>query len=202
MAKTLVDLTRDVPGPIRSWRAWQWSYMKQSLMSYNEHVAWPAGEVMRAECRAPSIWGTGNVEQHLPPGEGCTCGLYSLRRPPVPMWGTPSYSAMLIGVVDSWGKVVVHEDGYRSEFARPRFIVAKPATALTYRGTEDTGHFVTMKPGPPTVAEHAAARAYDLPLVKPASATVFISDRDTALMITPLEIYAIAWTAYLKEVEL
>lgn len=44
----------------------------------------------------------------------CTCGLYSWRRPD----RIRARSAKVAGVVESWGRVLVGEHGYRAQYAR------------------------------------------------------------------------------------
>ena len=56
---------------------------------------------------------------HAAPAGECTCGLYSWRRPPdywheEAKWSTPP---RVVGAVASWGRMQVHRDGFRAEFA-------------------------------------------------------------------------------------
>lgn len=57
--------------------------------------------------------------QHEAPETDCTCGLYSWRRPRS-QWKTAfrlKDGRMVCGAVASWGRVMVHDDGFRAEHA-------------------------------------------------------------------------------------
>lgn len=57
--------------------------------------------------------------RHDAPAADCTCGLYSWRRPR-PRWKTAPRlrdGSMVCGAVASWGRLMVHGDGFRAEHA-------------------------------------------------------------------------------------
>lgn len=57
--------------------------------------------------------------EHVAPQADCRCGLYSWRRPKkawydAPLWET---ARQVVGAVASWGRIQVHEAGFRAEYA-------------------------------------------------------------------------------------
>jgi hypothetical protein len=115
-----------VPGVIQGLRIWDADTDELRLCGF-EHVAWEAGgKETVARCLAGGRhWGLG--EGSKPPVGDCRCGLYAhhlfleefldeiddLHR-------GRSYEHMLVmGVIEAWGKVELHEEGFRAERARP-----------------------------------------------------------------------------------
>lgn len=70
-------------------------------------------EKMTAECKA----GGGYVSGHVVPDESCTCGFHGYTTSVLLEHHGKPYVA---GEVNLWGKVVVHADGYRAQFAYPK----------------------------------------------------------------------------------
>jgi len=60
------------------------------------------------------------------PHEACQCGIYAYHTPGPRSWFGEAYWCE--GVVSAWGRIVVHEDGFRAEHARVE-AVAVPASA-------------------------------------------------------------------------
>ena len=116
-------------GPrFRGFRAWTLDgYRLRSANPAGGH--WMAG-VNQAECRRVAYlravpgagpWSVplGPRESHDAPGAGCACGLYAWhdvdRLPSPPGWETE----WVYGGVLAWGRVEVHADGFRAQYAEP-----------------------------------------------------------------------------------
>jgi hypothetical protein len=95
------------------------------LVSPFRHVLWPPGTQLEAECwtdTADSEKGqlpkAHRREPDLrPPLEACTCGIYAyhsieeITKSPMPRH--------IGGAVLCWGRITIHREGIRSQFARP-----------------------------------------------------------------------------------
>jgi hypothetical protein len=130
MPKTADLPVPDAVEPIVAYRTW--TAESDLLLHSGYDATWPPGEWMVAACAGA----------HTAPDEHCSCGLYSLRGldslhtsinvflaldsepgAPAPTRGTgPSqpleWPSPVVGKVHLAGKVIEHEDGYRSERAR------------------------------------------------------------------------------------
>lgn len=88
--------------------------------SYTNFWWEPGGVPTTATCSEGSL-----RRRHKPPGKRCGCGLYALH----PGRGSASevlqaenlhgLPSEVYGIVEAWGRVEVHETGFRAEFARP-----------------------------------------------------------------------------------
>ena len=99
-------------GPLYAYRAWR--IRGDGLYSFSGWRAWPDDKPKVALCWRNFF----PVNPHHAPGEGCTCGVYAWKEPPTtphsPQGITPSW-----GVVELGGIVVVHQYGYRAQYATP-----------------------------------------------------------------------------------
>jgi hypothetical protein len=79
-----------------------------------QEYLWPPGWATPARCLSSYVCDSS-------PGEGCTCGYYGLRADAfgADMLKREHAPAAALGKVKLWGKVVVCERGWRSEFAYP-----------------------------------------------------------------------------------
>ena len=64
------------------------------------------------------------------PAPDCTCGLYSMHPWPEQtsevassLLGGSDLAIPVMGIVEAWGRIEVHEDGFRAEYARPHALV-------------------------------------------------------------------------------
>ena len=80
------------------------------------------------------------AEPHDSPHEACQCGIYAYHAPGPRSWFGEAYWCE--GVVSAWGRIVVHDDGFRAEHARVE-AVAVPAS----RGLRRRGRSATRPPG-------------------------------------------------------
>lgn len=128
-----------VVGPLRGYRYWQvkWHSDQAVLRSLYRPTIWPAEGPLRATCekRPGSLasWVrslfSSHPETHVTPQWGCGCGIYALTRldtdeplemsPQVYQRGLFERVVHVVGVVQLWGRVIQHEQGYRAEYARP-----------------------------------------------------------------------------------
>jgi hypothetical protein len=111
--------------PIVGWRTW---VVMPELMRRVEaddwlrslhRSVWVPGERMEAVCTSP---GLRRIFKHgRAPEEGCHCGVYAFQNidPLMSMLHVPLFEPVL-GEVSLWGKIIVHEDGYRARFAYPK----------------------------------------------------------------------------------
>lgn len=97
--------------PIVAYRAWQ--FHGSTLESLNNDL-WQPGKPIRASCVLKD-------PEHEAPAEGCSCGIYAVKRP-------DAFSAVvhIYGEVYLWGEVIEHELGYRAEYAYPKTFVVYP----------------------------------------------------------------------------
>lgn len=122
-----------IPGVIHGLR--QWSIYSEGsrlrLGSLNPSFIWPLDEIVDAACRRRNCFEE-EPEEHDPPGAGCSCGVYafhpsgregqalaeSVVAPEGPGGpdgeGWPAY-----GVISAWGRIEVHEEGFRAQHATP-----------------------------------------------------------------------------------
>ena len=112
-----------IPGVIHGVRVW--NVDEHSLLrgvGYGGPLAWsPDGEPTSAHCLGGS---------HRAPDPECDCGLYayhpaSLTRDHI----RGSYGTLLTGIVEAWGRIELHEGGFRAQYARP-ILVFEPAFHL------------------------------------------------------------------------
>jgi hypothetical protein len=107
------DLAARVTG-FRSWRV-----ANGRLVSPYIACRWD-GPVMRAVCHDANrglVRGEGWLaEPHVSPHPECRCGIYAYHTPGPRTWFGEVWWCE--GVVSVWGRVEVHADGLRAEFAR------------------------------------------------------------------------------------
>ena len=96
-----------------AWRYWQLSPDRLLRSVTQKWIEWPPGRPLRARCLEV---------QHPAPDVDCACGVYGTRD----LGGLKEHglclfpeSALLIGQVALWGKVVGDEAGHRGETAYP-----------------------------------------------------------------------------------
>jgi hypothetical protein len=116
-------VTNDVPGPIVGFRSWGVGKLEDELylVSPGRGVVWPLEGPLHAEhpeSDADRLTAIG----HKVPEEGCSCGIYAYRRL------SPYLAIMrhrIAGEVNMWGRMVVHEYGYRAEYGQVRRLFAR-----------------------------------------------------------------------------
>jgi hypothetical protein len=107
----------DLLSPVIGFRSWR--IANGRLQSPYIPCRWE-GRVMRAACYDANrvlVRGEGWLDEpHCSPHPDCRCGIYAYHRP-----GPRSYDGerwWCEGVIAAWGRVEVHADGLRAEYAR------------------------------------------------------------------------------------
>lgn len=97
-----------VSEPVLAFRVWHFFWKDGASMLSPLNVGWGDWQpgVNKAVCQRMA-------NLHHAPVKGCHCG-YWMRDD---LAGAVGNGGNLVGVVQGWGKVIRHEDGYRSEFA-------------------------------------------------------------------------------------
>ena len=122
----------------RAWEAWAVDGVVHLTSVTRREVEWTRGEAMRSHCRCnrlivkPARVLIGDEEFMarsgditIETGTHHTCGIYAWDNPIIPysqrMLGQCEYyfTTYVVGEVLLWGKVRVHERGYRAEYAKP-----------------------------------------------------------------------------------
>jgi hypothetical protein len=116
-------------------------------------AAWDGASEVRASCRVDA--------SHRAPAATCHCGLYAYHAPHLPwrMQPVTQFPDVVFGIVAARGRIEVHAEGFRAEYARPVCIVSE-------RGQRQ-GPGGRWKPHPGTAEALVAARCPDLPIVPP-----------------------------------
>lgn len=106
--------------PIIAYRAWG---VVNGLLSSvaTSSQSWPRLRPFHAVCAKQER----GIEAHEAPDEGCMCGIYAMRTVEA-LVDTLHYRPMILGRIALWGNVVVHEDGYRAEYAYPQLLFYGP----------------------------------------------------------------------------
>lgn len=127
--------------PITAWRCWN-IYTRAgrfrsaaALMSVTRQVIWPVGEGLEAKCGTTFMDFVDGYGCKDGPGKDCSCGVYTkkdlngilkyCRGQRGVFYHGESDPILAYGPALIWGKVQVHEDGYRSEYAYPKGIIVQ-----------------------------------------------------------------------------
>ena len=116
----------DAIEPIRAWRVWAGSAMGdgtvelRSLTDAARRTHWPVGEALHARCMRG---------RHPAPSAECSCGIYAHRSRGAALAHARATPGSIVGEVELWGRVIEHEHGYRSEYARIRALWVPVAPA-------------------------------------------------------------------------
>jgi hypothetical protein len=140
-----------VVGPLQAYRYWrvEWHEGEPVLGSVYRATRWPTAGPLRATCERPpdhlAAWIRGllscsTAPPHPAPTWGCVCGIYALNPSEGEAWQAlmpqveqqgPEPLMHVAGVVQLWGRVIQHEQGYRAEYARPLRLLADPSLVAT-----------------------------------------------------------------------
>jgi hypothetical protein len=112
-----VSAAPDLAAAVVAFRSWRLA--GERLMSPFIPCRW-SGRVMHATCFDANRGLTRGVgwlhEPHESPHEDCQCGIYAYHSPGPRSWFGEAYWCE--GVVSAWGRLVVHNDGFRAQDAR------------------------------------------------------------------------------------
>jgi hypothetical protein len=119
--------SRNPDRTVRGWRTWKSESPRRTpeqLRSFNGDVVWPRG-VLAAAC----LRGCRQIAS-----SHCTCGIYAFNEAETvfqhfeDMFGT---GLLVVGEVAGWGRVSLHELGWRSEFATVQALWIRQFDALS-----------------------------------------------------------------------
>ncbi len=124
-----------VPGRIHGVRLWTVTVGcgSMALCGLNGSGWMAGGEPTRARCSPYSrSYGCSGDDDHSPAPD-CSCGLYAMHPWPEQtsevagsLLGGGELAIPVMGIVEAWGRIEVHGDGIRAEFARPHALVLFP----------------------------------------------------------------------------
>jgi hypothetical protein len=116
----------DLVAPVVAFRSWRLA--GERLMSPFIPCRWQ-DRVMHAACFDANrrlLRGVGWLDEpHESPHEDCQCGIYGYYTPGPRSWFGEAYWCE--GVVSAWGRLVVHNDGFRAEHARVEALAVPPS---------------------------------------------------------------------------
>jgi hypothetical protein len=116
----------DAIQPIRAWRVWAGAATGDGLVELRSltdaagRTRWPVGEALHARCMRG---------RHPAPSTECSCGIYAHRSRGAALAHARATPGSIVGEVELWGRVIEHEHGYRSEYARIRALWVPVAPA-------------------------------------------------------------------------
>jgi hypothetical protein len=116
-----VSETPLVPGRIYGLRLWRVGTGAdgERLLSPDHGVAWPTGgDALTACC---------DRHDHAAPADGCRCGLCAWHPRPATARRVLQWRWFQPGIVEAWGAVEVHYEGFRAERARPFALISIPS---------------------------------------------------------------------------
>lgn len=154
------DRVVDAVVAYRAWEAWAVDGIIHLTSVTRREVEWPRGKTVEAVCpclrtamRSARFhrWSIGDVsldqpaETHALPETYVlhTCGIYAWANPIIPytprMLGLQMgyHYAYVVGEVLLWGRVRVHERGYRAEFAKPSAFYVTDTMSVRQRTVVD-----------------------------------------------------------------
>ncbi len=145
----------------RSWRVANtlWARMGGLLWADAMLEPWPTGEEYAASCPA--------MRCHDVPGFGCKCGIHAWYdvESLVREWYRPEDFRHVSGIVSARGGVVLHDLGWRAQYARVEAILADDVP------DEDL-----------PIPKRTIAEAYGVPLVAPEDYAGFCASKDLVLL--------------------
>lgn len=157
-----------IAGKVHGLRSWsiEFDAGRASLSGPYSDVNWERGGAPTKAVCTDGHW----PHAHDPPGKWCNCGLYALHPNPESavqlMQGSNEgvWPAEICGVVEAWGRVEVHESGFRAEFARPYALCVRRAVVgtdwgnLVERLARSHGAEVIVVDSPDDLLEQCRAR--------------------------------------------
>jgi len=117
--------------PAIGFRVWRIDDMLTGprLASPHRYAAWVPGLPLKSECQDESgARALANPHRKqpgvAPPLEGCTCGIYAYHDADDMVAALTS--RLVGGAVLAWGRLTIHQQGFRTEFARPLALCYPP----------------------------------------------------------------------------
>jgi hypothetical protein len=101
-------------------RSWAGAPGEKRLIGPQRGARWPpGGALLEAECSA--------TPSHAPPGAACSCGLHAWHPSRAAARRVCGVRRDVAGILEAWGAVEVHADGFRAERGRPHASVLLPS---------------------------------------------------------------------------
>lgn len=136
-----------LPGVVQGFRTWGLSLDPSGtpgLMGSGETRWQQGGEATVASCVPPRGFESTHPQDEPAPVGDCSCGLYASHpwaRDPnadfLRVDGMGLEPDEVFGVVEAWGRIEVHADGFRAEFARPIALFARTGAELEWNVPSD-----------------------------------------------------------------
>ena len=151
--------------PAIGFRVWRIDEMLTGprLASPHRYAVWLPGVALKAECQdesgAPAVAKPHRKQPELtPPIEDCMCGIYAYHEANQMIEAITS--RLVGGAVLAWGRLTIHQEGFRSEFARPLALCYPP----------------TFLPGSVASSLARLANVYSLPVLDASHIAVFAAE--------------------------
>jgi hypothetical protein len=109
-----------LPGRLYGLRTWRAQRIDGAAVLTGPYAgtAWPTGgSALRASCPQAA---------HAAPAPGCSCGLHAWHPRPPAARRVLAGRFEVPGILEAWGEVELHEDGFRAELGRPHTLVVAP----------------------------------------------------------------------------
>lgn len=139
--------------PVLGFRAWR--LRDEQIVSPYVDLPW-TGETLRARCLRERVHFRPAAAPHEDPAPvfGCGCGIYAYFQPVDRAGGDPQF---IRGAVVLWGRIEVHAEGMRAEFARPA-VFAEPADWRRRKELHRVAERMSVEVVPPAELRPAASR--------------------------------------------
>jgi hypothetical protein len=116
---------------VRKWEVGRDRKGNPRLLGFTDSAWQPWGRPTIAACLSKSGSSLHHRNGEPAPATNCTCGLYA-HHPWARSYiedydllaGVSPEDDWLVGVVEAWGHLEIHEDGFRAQFARPILLIA------------------------------------------------------------------------------
>jgi hypothetical protein len=171
--------------PAIGFRVWRIDEMLTGprLSSPHRYAAWLPGLPLKAECQDESgARALPNPHRKqpgvAPPLEGCTCGIYAYHEADDMVKALTS--GLIGGAVLAWGRLTIHQEGFRTEFARPFALCYPPM----------------FRPDSAASSLARLAHAYRLPVLDASHIAVFAAEFGESYR--PAAEPSVDWTARLR----
>lgn len=111
--------------PVIGFRSWKLNAGLIALSGRIVPVQWEFRKATQAHCHE-GFFKKAETGEHKSPDAACTCGLYSYHSLEILEDRQIGSERAVMGAVAAWGKICVHEQGFKAEYSRP-LCLAMPA---------------------------------------------------------------------------
>lgn len=130
--------------PVIGFRSWKLNAALIALSGRIVPAQWEFKKPTQARCHE-GFFRKAQIGEHGSPDAACTCGLYSYLSQEILEDRQVGSERAVMGAVVAWGKICVHEQGFKAEFARPLCLalpVLPPGTKFIQASWNDLAHKV------------------------------------------------------------